>query len=226
MDEAVFPWWQRRDSGNAVEIMLDNSPAMIQQKRNRFDFNFWQLRTPLTAYAIEGVFPYGLDNGCFSGELSPSWPRLLREAELMRPVFVCLPDVVGSARRTLDLFRHFERATNGLPRALVLQDGIDQVEIPWDKIDAVFIGGTDRFKIAPEAFQAARCARMLGKWIHVGRVNEVKRLRDWIDLADSIDGSGISRYDHMLLELVSLIKGMHPHHQQQSIALDVPHEEE
>ena len=221
MNRDLFPWWQRRESGNAVEIMLDNSPAMIREKRQRFDFNFWQLRTPLTQYAIEGVYPYGLDNGCFSGELSAAWPRLLREAEAIRPVFVCLPDVVGSARRTLDLFHYFERATNGLPRALVLQDGIGEVEIPWDKIDAVFIGGTDKFKIAPEAFQAARCARMLGKWIHVGRVNEIKRLRDWLELADSIDGSGISRYDHMLQELVAMIKGTHPHHRQQAIELEV-----
>lgn len=220
MNSDLFPWWQRRESGNAVEIMLDNSPAMIREKRQRFHFNFWQLRTPLTGYAIEGVVPYGLDNGCFSGELSAGWPRLLREAEAIRPVFVCLPDVVGSARRTLDLFRYFEQATNGLPRALVLQDGIGDVEIPWDKIDAVFIGGTDKFKIAPEAFQAARCARMLGKWVHVGRVNEIKRLRDWLDLADSIDGSGVSRYDHMLQDLVHFIKGTHPHHRQQAIELE------
>lgn len=220
MRDNLFPWWQRRESGNAVEIMLDNSPAMIREKSRRFDFAFWQLRTPLTQYAIDGVNPYGLDNGCFSGDLPPAWPRLLREAEQVRPVFVCLPDVVGSARRTLDLFRYFELQTNGLPRALVLQDGIDQVEIPWDKIDAVFIGGTEKFKIAPEAFQAARCARMLGKWVHVGRVNEIKRLRDWLDLADSIDGSGISRYDHMLGDVVALIKGTHPHYRQRQIDLE------
>lgn len=214
MKADMFPWWQRQRSGNAVEIMLDNSPAMIREKRRRFDFEFWQLRTPLTNYAIEGVFPYGLDNGCFSGDLPTSWQRLLNDAEAVRPVFVCLPDIVGSARRTLDLFQYFEQRTNGLPRALVLQDGIGEVEIPWSKIDAVFIGGTDRFKIAPEAFQAARCARMLGKWVHVGRVNEANRLCDWLDLADSIDGSGISKYDHMLREVVDAIKGAHPHQRQ------------
>lgn len=217
----LYPWQQRRESGNAVEIMLDNSPAMIREKRRRFDFCFWQLRTPLTGYSIEGVYPYGLDNGCFSGDLSSTWPRLLREAEDVRPVFVCLPDMVGSARRTMDLFRYFESETNGLPRALVLQDGIDQVDIPWDKIDAVFIGGTDKFKISPEAFHAARCARMLKKWVHVGRVNEIGRLKDWIGLADSIDGSGISRFDHQLSDLVSLIKGIHPYHGQQQIELGI-----
>jgi hypothetical protein len=73
----------------------------------------------------------------------------------------------------------------------------------------VFIGGSDAFKIAPEAIQAAQCAKMLGKWVHVGRVNEAKRVRNWIGLADSIDGSGISRFDHMLENVLSAIRGEH-----------------
>ena len=209
-DSTLFPWRQRKASGNRCEIMLDQSPAVIREKRKQFDFQFWQLRTPLTRYAIEGVYPYGLDNGCFSGALPAAWDRQLDDARDCRPVFVCLPDVVGSARRTMDLFTHFERKTNGLPRALVLQDGIGDVGIPWSLIDAVFIGGTDRFKLSDEAFAGARCARMLGKWVHVGRVNEIKRLSAWIDLADSIDGSGISKYDHMLKEVVEVIRAEHP----------------
>jgi hypothetical protein len=180
-----------------MKIMLDSSPQKIAEYSARYDHDFWQLRTPLTRHALSGK-PYGLDNGCFSGDLPKSWDRLLKEAEQHRPVFVCLPDVVGSARRTMDLFTYFERRTNGLPRALVLQDGIGDVEIPWSKIDAVFVGGSDDFKIAPEAIQAARCAKMLGKWVHVGRVNEPKRVQNWLGLADSIDGSGISRFDNML----------------------------
>jgi hypothetical protein len=61
--------------------------------------------------------------------------------------------------------------------------------------------------VEPEALQAARCAKMLGKWVHVGRVNEAKRVRNWLGLADSIDGSGISRFDHMLEEVLSMIRG-------------------
>jgi hypothetical protein len=192
-----------------MKIMLDLSPAGIADRTERFGVDFWQLRTPLTRYALAGV-PYGLDNGCFGGELKNDWYRLLEEAETNRPVFVCLPDIVGSARRTMDLFTHFERRTNGLPRALVLQDGIGDVEIPWSKIEAVFIGGSDAFKIAPEAIAAARCAKMLDKWVHVGRVNEPKRVANWHGLADSIDGSGISRYDHMLRDVVAAIAGDHP----------------
>jgi len=191
----TFPWAARRTSGNRMEIMLDQSPAKIRALREQHQFGFWQLRTPLTRYAIEGVHPYGLDNGCFSGDLPTAWEKLLEEAREVRPVFVCLPDIVGHAGLTLSLFEHFEARTNGLPRALVLQDGIGALadRIPWEKIHAVFVGGSDNFKIAPEAFAVCRCARMLGKWVHVGRVNNEKRVRDWLGLADSIDGSGISR---------------------------------
>ena len=205
-----FPWLQRKESGNACEIMLDKSPSNIRERRAKFNFQFWQLRTPLTKYAIEGVYPYALDNGCFSGKLSPSWPRLLKEARSIRPVFVCSPDVVGSARRTMDLFSHFERQLSGLPTALVLQDGINDVSIPWSKIDAVFVGGTDDFKLSEEAFAAARCAKLIGKWVHVGRVNTPDRLKGWLDFADSIDGSGISRYDWMLQKVVDVIRGRTP----------------
>jgi hypothetical protein len=187
----------------AMKIMLDKSPKQIAEYSERYGHEFWQLRTPLTKYALSGR-PYGLDNGCFSGSLPKAWGRLLDEAEESRPVFVCMPDVVGSARRTMDLFSYFERQTNGLPRALVLQDGIADVAIPWSKIAAVFVGGSDAFKIAPEAIQAARCAKMLGKWVHVGRVNEAKRVQNWLGLADSIDGSGISRFDHMLEDAMLL----------------------
>lgn len=192
------------------KIMLDCSPAKIAEYSYRYDYEFWQLRTPLTAYARAACVPYGLDNGCFSGSLPAAWNRLIQEAEADRPVFVAVPDIVGSARRTEDLFTYFERKTNGLPRALVLQDGIGNVEIPWANIAAVFVGGSDDFKIAPEAIQVAKCAKMLGKWVHVGRVNTASRMGDWIGLADSIDGSGISRYDHMLEDVLSMIRSTHP----------------
>ncbi|MGH8258540.1 MAG: hypothetical protein ACREUG_02490 [Steroidobacteraceae bacterium] len=33
---------------------------------------------------------------------------------------------------------------------------------------------------------------------------------DWLGLADSIDGSGISRYDHMLEDVLAQMTGEHP----------------
>lgn len=189
-----------------MKIMLDKSPAQIHEYRERYQHDFWQLRTPLTQYALSGT-PYGLDNGCFAKFEKKTWRRLLVQAREHRPVFVCLPDLVGDARRTLDLFDAFMEETEGLPKALVLQDGIRNHPIPFQHIDAVFIGGSDEFKISNEAFNAAKAAKMLDKWVHVGRVNTAKRVKDWIGLGDSIDGSGISRFDHMLEDVLRAIKG-------------------
>lgn len=202
-----------------MKIMLDCSPAKIAEYRERYGFDFWQLRTPLTKYARAKNVPYGLDNGCFRRFDRTTWMRLLDEAEEDRPVFVCLPDVVGDAARTVELFECFKPCTNGFPRALVLQDGIEHVRIPWDDLDAVFIGGSDHFKYGRQAIAAARTAKMLGKWVHVGRVNTAARVRNWIDLGDSIDGSGLSMFDHMLEDVLSAIRGEHP--QTQIAALDM-----
>lgn len=189
-----------------MKIMLDCSPAKIAEYRERYKEDFWQLRTPLTNYARAPGIPYGLDNGCFKEFDRQDWERLLSQAEEDAPVFACLPDIVCDAQRTCELFTYFKAFTNGIPRALVLQNGIEHATIPWDDLAAVFIGGDDAFKIDPVTFRAAKAAKMLGKWVHVGRVNTAKRVRDWVGIADSIDGSGISRYDHMLEDVLDEIR--------------------
>lgn len=193
-----------------MKILLDLSPAMIAERRERYGEDFWQLRTPLTKYARATGIPYALDNGCFGRFDQATWERLLDEADRDRPLFVCLPDVVGDAQRTAELFEIFWARTQELPRALVLQDGIERVRIPWSEIKAVFVGGSDQFKFSPQAMAAARTAKMLGKWVHVGRVNTAARVRNWLGLADSIDGSGICRFDHMLEDVLAQIRGEHP----------------
>ena len=195
-----------------LHIMLDASPKKIKSQSEKFNHDFWQLRTPLTQNKLAGV-PYGLDNGCFCEFHEKRWMRLIEEARITRPKFVCIPDIVGDARRTIELFEHFKLLTNGLPRALVLQDGIENHPIPWDDLDAVFIGGSDEFKTHPATFAAVRAAKILGKWVHVGRVNTVSRVRQWLGKADSIDGSGISRYDHMLRDVLSIINDEEPSRQ-------------
>jgi len=203
----------------ACQIMLDLSPAGIEDRETRFGQKFWQLRTPLTRYRHATGTPYGLDNGCFSGRLPDGWLTMLKEARDNPPLWATSPDVVGSARRTLELWPHFARAMQGIPRALVLQDGIGDFDIPWNELQCVFIGGSDAFKTSSEARAAAVTARMLGKWVHVGRVNTYDRAAYWgkwadsVDdagLADSIDGSGMSRYDHMLAAVLAGLRGETP----------------
>jgi hypothetical protein len=43
-----------------------------------------------------------------------------------------------------------------------------------------------------------KAAKMFGKWVHAGRVNTPARFEHFEKLgADSIDGTGLARYDHM-----------------------------
>jgi len=176
-----------------VRVLLDLSPDAIDDRSAKHGVEFWQLRTPLTRYRRHVGVPYALDNGCFGGSLPPAWGRMIEEAKRDKPLWATSPDVVGSARRTLELWPRFARQMNGIPRALVLQDGIGDFDIPWDEVACVFIGGSDSFKSSAEARHAAVAARMLGKLVHVGRVNTYARAAEWADIADSYDGSGISR---------------------------------
>lgn len=190
--------------------MLDCSPAKIEEYSKRYNYNFGQLRTPLTAYALSDKV-YGLDNGCFSKFEKKKWRRLVAEAKeqelINQPKFVCSPDIVGDARRTLELFDQFYDEISPLPVCLVLQDGIGNFSIDWNRVDAVFVGGSDAFKVSNEAFNACKAAKMLDKWVHVGRVNTAQRVSNWMGLADSIDGSGISKYDYMLEAVLTEILG-------------------
>ena len=202
-----------------MHILLDCSPAKLAEYRELYAFEFWQLRTPLTRYARAAGIPYALDNGCFRQFNRAVWERMLDEAEEDRPVFITLPDIVGDAARTLELFEHFKLRCNELPRALVLQDGIERVRIPWDDIVAVFVGGSDRFKYSQEAVNACKVAKILGKWVHVGRVNTAQRARNWQGLADSIDGSGLIReHREHLGEVLQQLRG----HPQQQLEMTEP----
>lgn len=160
-----------------------------------------QLLTPLTRFSLQkpdGKF--AIDNGAYSRFDVKAFESLLaREYDRREQcLFVCAPDVVGSARRTLEIFGHWKESLTGWPIALVMQDGQQDLPIPWDEIDAVFIGGTTAFKDSPAAEQIVRAAKILGKWAHVGRVNNPARFDHFEKMgADSVDGSGIARYSHM-----------------------------
>lgn len=187
-----------------MRILLDVSPAKIKQYSDRYGVDFWQLRTPLTRNKIADC-PWALDNGCFTTFDKTTWMRMVGESQISRPLFVTLPDIVGDARRTRELFDRYINEVGPVPIAFVLQDGIGQVDIPWRWISAVFVGGSDSFKISPECMNACKTAKMLDKWVHIGRVNTPVRLKQFMGLADSIDGSGLSRFDHMLESVLEFL---------------------
>lgn len=141
-----------------------------------------------------------IDNGAYSNWEPESFASLL-ERELPRRDlcrFVAVPDVVGSARRTLECFHAWKKKLASWPLAYVCQDGQQDSPIPWDEIEAIFIGGTTEFKLGPIARQCIQAGKIIGKWVHVGRVNTPARFEYFEKLgADSLDGTGLSRYTHM-----------------------------
>jgi hypothetical protein len=160
-----------------------------------------QLLTPLTRYRLrDAERPWAIDNGGFAGLDIPAFEALLkREAHHKdKCLFVALPDIVGSAQRTLELFDHWRWRLDGWPAALVCQDGQEMLPIPWAEIDAVFIGGSTNWKCSVHVEQIIKTAKLLGKHVHAGRVNDPQRWLHFERLgADSCDGTGLARYSHM-----------------------------
>jgi len=160
-----------------------------------------QLLTPLTRYTMQNpALPWAIDNGAFSRFEEKNFLSLLQREEHHKAncLFVTVPDVVESARRTLEVFDRWKGKLTAWPMALACQDGQEDFPIPWDEIAAVFIGGSTNWKLSPAAAQCVKAAKTLGKWAHVGRVNDPARFTYFEELgADSIDGTGVSRYTHM-----------------------------
>lgn len=150
---------------------------------------------------------WAADNNAFVGFDECAFLRMLRR--IVRgircegwppPAFITMPDVVADHASTLRLFIHWHRvmALPELPRAFVLQDGAEAQgwrSVPWDFCEALFIGGTDGFKLGHFAAQMAAIARSMGKWVHMGRVNSIRRATYARSIGcHSIDGSGLNRF--------------------------------
>lgn len=133
----------------------------------------------------------------------------------VRPLcrFMLVPDTPYSAHQTLFDFDHYLPAITerGYPPAIATQNGMKPSDIPWSKIAAVFIGGDDRHKLGREGAVIAVEAHRRGKWVHVGRVNSLRRMTKYVWWADSVDGtmlarnSGIDR-QRLLVEGVSFCR--------------------
>jgi hypothetical protein len=184
-----------------VRFLLDTSDTLAKcQEDLGPSIEIGQLVTPLTGRTNLGVV-WAMDNGAFARFDSRNFLRILKrdEEHKSRCLFVALPDVVGAARRTLELFDAWEERVGFWPKALVMQDGIEDLDLGayWHRLRAVFIGGTTAFKNSPDAMHVALAARALDIHVHVGRVNTPERMDRWLDVADSADGTGVARYTHM-----------------------------
>lgn len=103
----------------------------------------------------------------------------------------CAP--VGDADATLERFRQWHAWLCHLPLAFVLQDGSEKPgRVPWSApgLAGVFVGGSDAWKLGPEAALLVREARRRRLYAHLGRVNSQRRIRYAKSIGcTSIDGS-------------------------------------
>jgi hypothetical protein len=88
------------------------------------------------------------------------------------------PVVIGDAAATLERSRPWLARIRelGIPAALVAQDGVEELDIPWDEFDVLFLGGSTEWKIGPAAERLTLEAKARGIRVHMGRVNSKKRL--------------------------------------------------
>ena len=106
--------------------------------------------------------------------------------------FIVAPDVICDAAATLSRSAlHFDAVRAlGFPVALVGQNGLEGLTVPWGDFDAFFIGGDDEWKEGPAAQELVIEAKSRGKWVHMGRVNSRRRLRYAARIGcDSADGT-------------------------------------
>ncbi|WP_207925847.1 hypothetical protein [Actinocrispum wychmicini] len=140
-----------------------------------------QICTPAEGRApLDGVL-WGADNGCFGkGYPGPAGWRawLSRHAvHAERCLWATAPDVLGDAAATLDRSRPHLPAicALGYPAALVAQDGLEHLTVPWADFDVLFLGGTTAWKLGPAAARLAAEALGRSKRVHMGRVNSQRR---------------------------------------------------
>lgn len=191
-----------------MTFLIDQQDSRIVELTERHPFVGGQLLTPLSRY-LPWAGTFAVDNGAWS---SCDVPALKRMVENLTPhrercLWVAVPDVVGSARRTLEVFDQLSFSFHGWPLALVCQDGQEDLPIPWDRIAAVFIGGSTEWKMSQHPVRIIKAAQLLGKRTHVGRVNTPQRFAWFNEIGvDTCDGSGASRYDWMLDAIADSLK--------------------
>lgn len=137
------------------------------------------------------------DNGCF-GKGYPgdgAWWAWVQALPTERCRFAVAPDVVADAAATLKRSAQWLPLIRslGLPAAFVAQDGLENLAVPWDSFDVLFIGGSTEWKLGPHTRQLITEAKARGKWVHMGRVNSQRRFTYGQAIGcDSADGTKLA----------------------------------
>ena len=124
--------------------------------------------TPAQGNKREPGVAWVADNGCFRQRVPRdiqyiAW-LLANRDDAGTCLFATAPDVVGDAKETLKRSKPFLPVIRalGYPVALVAQDGLENLTVPWDSFDALFIGGSTEWKLgkhAPELGDGSETSR-------------------------------------------------------------------
>jgi hypothetical protein len=195
-----------------MKFLLDTNPPDVQRLSTEYpDLVAGQLIVPSRSRRNWGGL-FALDNSAYVRFDAEKFRRLQERstADAGRCLFVTCPDVPGNMRRTLEVWRCRNRFSfAGFRLCLVLQDGAEDLDIPWGETPAVFIGGIDPWKESKACQDLIRTAKIFGLHVHCGRVNQIKRYEYMASLGvDTCDGSGVVRYGfHQLLEIARRTNG-------------------
>lgn len=170
----------------------------------------WKLLVSAAGVLRTEGMPYALDNGAWSAFQQA---RPFDEDAFMRAVdqlgegadWIVLPDIVADGMRSLDYSLTWLERLRGLPTRLLIavQDGmeIDDVRPFLSPAVGIFVGGTTEWKEATAGAWGS-AARRRNCYLHVGRVNSVRRIRLCAAAgANSIDGTSATRFSMTLSRL-------------------------
>jgi hypothetical protein len=156
------------------------------------DSDFGILTSPSMRGIPSGIkfgMTWAADNNSFKNDFNPdkylTWLDKFTKYK-STCLFITCPDMVGNSKDTNLLFYRWYKYLDGWPIAFVAQDGQELIKFPnKDLWQALFIGGTSRWKMSGAAISCIEYAKKLGKHIHIGRVNYYRRYKHFA----SIEGS-------------------------------------
>jgi hypothetical protein len=163
----------------------------------------WRLLVSARGVLRTEGFRYALDNGAWTAHQKGEAfdvPAFDRAVDLLGEGadWTVLPDIVGAGHRSLAFSLSWLPRLAPLPGRLLIavQDGLEPADVrPYlsDRV-GIAVGGSTEWKIKTIP-SWGRLAQETGCWLHVLRVNSVKRILLCQDAqATSFDGSGVSRF--------------------------------
>jgi hypothetical protein len=123
--------------------------------------------------------------------------------------WLVLPDIVAGGLRSLDFsLSWIDRLCGVAPLLLAVQDGMAETDIvPLVGPElGIFVGGSTDWKVATIPLWG-RVAARARCWLHVGRVNTVRRIRLCAAAGvDSFDGTSVTRFAVTLPQLDNALR--------------------